>query len=412
MRAGAVEFQGRDLLRVSPAEWRALRGDRIGMVFQDPFSALNPALRIGFQIAEPLMHHRGLGRAEALEAARELLARVGIPRPAAVARAYPHQLSGGMQQRALIATALACNPALLVLDEPTTALDVTIEAQILDLLEDLRAAAQRSLLFISHNLGVVYRLCESVAILYAGRVVEQGPTRDVFRGPLHPYTRGLLASLPRGRSRRLTPIPGAFPDLIQPPTGCVFHPRCPYAEPRCAEEPQSLRSAAAGRLVRCWKAEQLADAPWPGQGSVAVATPVIAGDRPSAQLVRAHELRKDYQLGGFWAGLRLGRRPGSRWPVHIDVPTVRAVDGVSLSLAAGEVLGLVGESGCGKSTLGRCVLRLVEPTSGQVWLEGREISRLSESALRPYAGGPRSCSRTPIRPSIPERPSGRSWAGR
>jgi peptide/nickel transport system ATP-binding protein len=380
VRAGAVEFVGRDLLRLSPAEWRALRGDRIGLVFQDPFSALNPSLRVGLQIAEPLIHHRGLGRAEALRAARELLARVGIPRPDAVARAYPHQLSGGMQQRALVATALACNPALLVLDEPTTALDVTIEAQILDLLEALRAAERRSLLFISHNLGVVYRLCETVCILYAGRVVEEGPTREVFRGPLHPYTKGLLASLPRGRSRRLTPIPGAFPDLRRPPSGCVFHPRCPYAEPRCAEEPQALRPAGPGRAVRCWKADQLVDVAWPEPRGPEPTLP--AAGRP-APLVEARELRKEYRLGGFWAGLRLGGRPGSPWPVRVDIPRVRAVDGVSLSVAPGEVLGLVGESGCGKSTLGRCLLRLVEPTSGRVLLDGQEITRLSPSALRP-----------------------------
>ncbi|MGH7263453.1 MAG: ABC transporter ATP-binding protein, partial [Candidatus Rokuibacteriota bacterium] len=245
VRAGALAFDTQDLLRLTPGEWRALRGDRIGMVFQDPFTALNPALRVGFQIAEPLIHHRGLRRSEALAAARALLVKVGIPHPDVVARAYPHQLSGGMQQRALIATALACNPAFLLLDEPTTALDVTIEAQILDLVEALRAAERRSVLFISHNLGVVHRLCDEVSILYAGQVLEHGPTREVFARPLHPYTRGLLASLPRGRGRRLTPIPGAFPDLVRRPPGCVFHPRCPYAEPRCAEEAQALAPVTA-----------------------------------------------------------------------------------------------------------------------------------------------------------------------
>ncbi len=384
VRTGTIAFQGRDLLQCSPAEWRALRGNRIGMVFQDPFSALNPALRVGLQIAEPLMHHRGMERAEALAVARDLLARVGIPQPAAAARAYPHQLSGGMQQRALIATALACSPALLVLDEPTTALDVTIEAQILDLLEELRAAERRSVLFISHNLGVVHRVCERVAILYAGHVVEQGTTGDVFRRPLHPYTRGLLASLPRGRGRRLTPIAGAFPDLAAPPAGCIFHPRCPYAESRCAEEPQHLRPVADGRFVRCWKAEAIADVSWPADvGGGAAITPAAMLPRPAGPLVRADGLRKEYRLGGVWAGLRLGPRPGSRWPLHVDVASVRAVDGVTLTNAPREVLGLVGESGCGKSTLGRCVLRLVAPTAGRIVVDGRDITQLSESALRP-----------------------------
>ena len=368
LRAGALRFAGRDLRRLSADEWRALRGDRIGMVFQDPFTALNPALRVGFQIAEPLIYHRGLARGEALEAARELLVKVGTPRADVVARAYPHQLSGGMQQRALIATALACNPALLVLDEPTTALDVTIEAQILDLVEAVRAAERRSVLFISHNLGVVYRLCDAVSILYAGQVVEQGPTRDVFGRPLHPYTRGLLASLPRGRGRRLTPIPGAFPDLIRRPSGCVFHPRCPYAEARCAEEPQVLAPVAASRAVRCWKAAAVADRPWPSQ-------PVGPREARSARngpLLRAEGLRKEYRLGGLWSALRLR-----------EAPCVRAVDGVSLAIAPGEIFGLVGESGCGKSTLGRSVLRLIEPTAGRIVFGGQDITHLAPSALRP-----------------------------
>lgn len=384
LRGGRIRFRGRDLGALSKEQRRALRGERIGMVFQDPQSALNPALPLGLQVAEPLIYHKGMTRLAAWREAEALLARVGIPRPAEFARAYPHQLSGGMQQRGLIATALACRPDLLILDEPTTALDVTIEAQILDLLEDLRRSDRLSLLFISHNLGVVYRICDDVCILYAGRVLEYGPTQEVFARPRHPYTKGLLASLPRiserARQGRLTPIPGNFPDLAPPPAGCIFHPRCPFAEPRCMQETQVLGLDREGRLVRCGKADEVADRPWPAPAPMATSEIVMP---PGEPLVQVTDLRKEFRLGGVWSSLRMQPETGRLLPFTWRPPRVHAVDGVSFAIAPGEVLGLVGESGCGKSTLGRLLVRLMDVSDGQIIIAGRDVTRAAERDLRP-----------------------------
>src|SRR5437762_10976592 len=262
--AGVIRFVGRELSALTPAERRALRGNRIGIVFQDPFTSLNPALPIGLQVAEPLIFHRGMSRAAARDKAVAALAEVGLQHPAAIARAYPHQLSGGMQQRALIATALICDPDLVILDEPTTALDVTVEAAILDLLDELRRRRRLSMLFITHNLGLVNRICDAVCVLYAGSVLELGPTAHVLQRPAHPYTAGLLASMPRldamHRRMRLEPIAGKFPDLAHLPRGCVFHPRCTYVETACRESAQVLVPLVAHHAVRCWKSAAILDA--------------------------------------------------------------------------------------------------------------------------------------------------------
>jgi peptide/nickel transport system ATP-binding protein len=332
------------------------------MVFQDPSQALNPAIPVGRQIAEPLVRHRGLSRAAALSRAEELLAEVGMARPREVAAAYPHQLSGGMKQRALIAAALGCEPRLLVLDEPTTALDVTIEAQILDLLRDLRTRFEIGLLFVSHNLGVIERVCDEVAVLYAGRLVERAPAAALFDDPRHPYTHGLLGSLPRpgaGRAR-LTPIPGGFPDLTQPPAGCIFAARCAQAEPRCAAPQPALD--LGGRDARCWRAAAPAAMAAPFMNSGPRARP---GDVP---LLVARNVSKVFRLGG----------PFARNKVRVE-----AVDHVSIRLMPREVLGLVGESGCGKSTLGRSVLRLVEPEkSATIQLLGHDLLAARGGRLR------------------------------
>jgi peptide/nickel transport system ATP-binding protein len=263
--AGRVLFDGQDIVRMDADGLRRLRGARIGLVFQDPFSVLNPSLQVGEQVGEGLIHHRGYSPKRAFARAIELLDEVGISNPAAVARAYPHELSGGMRQRALIAGALASEPELLILDEPTTALDVTIEAQILDLLEQLRVQRGLTMVFISHNLGVVRRIADEVAVLYAGHVIEKGATESVLQRPVHPYSKGLLAAIPRlgERKRRLASIPGRLPDLRNPPVGCRFADRCSFARPKC-DAPQALRDVG-GRAARCIRADELRDTPWPVQ---------------------------------------------------------------------------------------------------------------------------------------------------
>jgi peptide/nickel transport system ATP-binding protein len=249
-----VEFDGRDLLSLSAADMRAVRGNDIAMVFQEPMTSLNPVQRIGAQVAEPLQVHRGLDRSAARARALELLAMVGIPSPADRVDDYPHQLSGGMRQRVMIASALACEPALLIADEPTTALDVTIQAQILELLLDLRDRLGMAVILITHDLGVVAETCDRVVVMYAGRVVEQAPVAELFRDPRHPYTQGLLEALPRlgRRQERLAVIPGAVPAPVAWPAGCRFHPRCPHAWDRCAAEEPDLFTAASGHEDRCW----------------------------------------------------------------------------------------------------------------------------------------------------------------
>jgi len=361
-----------DILAMTQAERRRLRGTRVSLVFQDPFAVLNPSLRIGEQVGETLVHHRGFSKEKAHARAVALLDEVGIVDPAVVAHLYPHELSGGMRQRALIAGALAAEPEVLILDEPTTALDVTIEAQILDLLETLRAKRGLTMLFITHNLGVVKRIADEIAVLYAGQVVERGAKDDVLRAPMHPYTKGLLAAVPRlgGKKKQLAAIPGQLPDLRVPPSGCRFQPRCPFATPDSAS-PQVLIELG-DRQVRCSSATQLRDTAWPEAEEVAPA----AASRPpdSRTIVDVRDLTKSFGRGG---GL-LRRMARASQP-----PETKAVDHVSLSIAAGEVLGLVGESGSGKTTLGRTILRLIEPTSGTIAVAGETVTNKPQRALEP-----------------------------
>ena len=249
---GSIVFEGRDLTVLDEREMQHVRGARIGFVFQEPMTALNPVFRVGDQIAEALTAHGMASRAEARKRAVDLLTAVRIPDAAARARDYPHQLSGGMRQRALIAAALACSPSLLIADEPTTALDVTIQAEILDLLADMRARLGLALLLITHDLGVVAQLADRVAIMYAGRIVEEGPAKAVLAAPAHPYTRGLLASLPGSApGARLLAIPGAVPDLAALPAGCAFAPRCGNRMTRCEERPPERLEVGPARHARC-----------------------------------------------------------------------------------------------------------------------------------------------------------------
>jgi len=252
---GRVLFEGEDLLTKPERAMRDLRGDRLAMIFQEPMTSLNPSYTIGDQIVEAIVRHRPVGKREAAERAVEMLARVRIPEPAARFHDYPHKLSGGMRQRVMIAMALACAPRLLIADEPTTALDVTIQAQILELMRQLREETGTAIVLITHDLGVVAEVCDEVAVMYAGQVVERAPVEELFRFPQHPYTVGLLGSLPRfDKPRaRLAAIEGAVPDMTRPPEGCRFAARCPFKIERCATMPE-LAAVAPGHASRCWRA--------------------------------------------------------------------------------------------------------------------------------------------------------------
>ena len=265
---GAIRFQGRDLLGLTEPEMRKVRGNDISMVFQEPMTSLNPVLTVGRQIAETLVLHRGLGRKDAMARAVDMLRLVRIPEPARRAAEYPHQMSGGMRQRVMIAMALACDPKLLIADEPTTALDVTIQAQILDLMRELQAKTGAAILLITHDLGVVAEMAQRVVVMYAGRKVEEAPVEELFARPRHPYTRGLMNSMPRlsaghaGR-KRLQEIPGMVPSLREPIAGCAFATRCAYAVGLCHGDAPALELKAKGHHVACWEADRLPPAPRP-----------------------------------------------------------------------------------------------------------------------------------------------------
>ena len=344
VESGSIRLGDEDVLALQGDALRRMRGNRMAMVYQDPASALNPAMRVGDQVAEVYRLHLELGTGDAADAAREMLERVQISDAARVMRRYPHELSGGQQQRVMIAMALATNPELLVLDEPTTGLDATVEAEVLDLVAKLRRDFGASVLFISHNLGIVARMCERVGVLYAGRLVEEGPAQELFSSPRHPYTLGLLRCVPRlgmrKDSRRLDPIPGALPALGESPPGCVYADRCPIARERCHTEPPSLRPVEPGRAARCHFASEVADiSPSLDAAPAPVLRPI---DEP---LLRVEELTKHYRSGSA---------------------EVQAVAGVSLEIRRGEILGLVGESGSGKTTLARAVVGLTQPSTGAI----------------------------------------------
>ena len=266
IEAGRILFDGEDLLLASEERMRDIRGNRISMIFQEPMTSLNPVMPVGRQIAESLELHQDLGRRAAAERAIEMLDLVQIPEPRRRASEYPHQLSGGMRQRVMIAMALACNPSILIADEPTTALDVTIQAQILDLMLQLKEQIGAAIVFITHDLGVVAETAQRVVVMYAGRKVEEAAVADLFARPLHPYTLGLMGSIPKLAARvlsggrgRLAEIPGVVPSLRQEMAGCTFAPRCPFAQERCRVETPELETHDGGRLVACWEWERVAE---------------------------------------------------------------------------------------------------------------------------------------------------------
>ncbi|WP_323718500.1 ABC transporter ATP-binding protein [Paracoccus aminovorans] len=256
--SGEVLFEGRNLATLSREEMRDIQGNRMSMIFQEPLTSLNPLLTIGFQLDEPIRAHLKLGKAAARERSLEMLRKVGMPRPEAVHASYPHELSGGMRQRVMIAMALSCNPSLLIADEPTTALDVTIQAQILELMKDLRQDLGMTIVLITHDLGVVAEMADRVIVMYGGQIVEQGDTFSLFRNPAHPYTQGLLNSTPNIHELRdrLEPIKGTVPPLTNMPKGCRFHPRCPYAFQKCVTAPPEWVDLRDDHQMRCWLPEK------------------------------------------------------------------------------------------------------------------------------------------------------------
>ena len=364
---GTARFEGRDLLQLSDRDLRQIRGKDIAMVFQDPMTSLNPVLTIGRQLREAIEAHLDVDRKEAERRAGDLIDRVGIPSAKLRLRDYPHQFSGGMRQRAMIAMALACEPKLLIADEPTTALDVTIQAQILDLLRDLVVERDTALILITHDLGVVAGMCERVNVMYAGTIVETGSAEQLFARPRHPYTLGLLQSVPRldaGRKQKLLPIQGQPRNMLQATDGVSIRAAVPLRG--CSLDPGGAAARARGAGPR-GRVLQPGARRRVGADSVGRRGGLIEN---GGALVELEDLRVWFPIR---SGIVLDRHVGD----------VKAVDGVTLSIMRGETLGLVGESGCGKSTVGRTILRLYEPTGGRIRFDGQDVTRLSEREMQP-----------------------------
>lgn len=358
-QGGRVMFGGLDLLSLSPEERRKVLGKRIAMIFQEPMTALNPVLSIGWQLSEILIEHENMSQREAHERAVELLEEVGIPGARARYGDYPHQLSGGMRQRVMIAMALACRPELLIADEPTTALDVTVQAQIMELLNELRHRLGTAVLFVTHNLALVKEQADRVAVMVSGRIVEVGYASALFASPSHPYTQLLLKSIPRvgSRGKVLSSIEGTV-GLREDRSGCVFDSRCPYAQSDCRCGTIPMRELSAGHWVWCHHVcEQ-------GSSSCDIgAAESMKQEEDGSALLRVDGLKVWFPVRSGFLNRVTGR--------------VRAVDGVSFELHAGETLALVGESGCGKTTVGKALVRLVDPTDGHIaWNDGKAMESL------------------------------------
>jgi len=367
---GDISFQGQSLIGRSAEELRKLRGDQISMVYQDPMTSLNPVLRVSDQMMEVLTIHRGVSQDEARRRCIEMLHRVYMPDPEKVLERYPHQISGGQQQRIIIAMAMLNNPALLIMDEPTTALDVTVEAAVLDLVADLRRDFDTAILFISHNLGVIARVSDRVGVMYAGELVELAPVAEIFAQPQHPYTQGLIRCLPKlGNSKEgsiLYPIRGRVPAPDNLPPGCVFEPRCDYAREACRQERPALRPVTDGHFTRCLFSEEIDASQWKPPEDMVIplmsAAPAVAADT----LLKATDLQTYYRHPNTspLSLIGLGKKE-----------YVKAVDGVSFQVQRGFTLGVVGESGCGKSTLVKTIIGLEDTTGGKAEFMGFDINQ-------------------------------------
>ena len=368
--SGSIILDGQDLTQLPLKEKRKLRGTRVGMIFQDPLTSLNPTMKIGLQVCEPLRVHEGLSKREALERAVEILKRVGMPRPEVVINNYPHQLSGGMRQRVMIAMALVCKPRILIADEPTTALDVTTQMQILDLIDELRDEYKMGVILITHDLGVVAGHTDRVAVMYAGRIVETAPTKTLFTEPKHRYTSSLMAALPEralAAGTKLFSIPGAPPSLTNLPVGCRFAARCLWATDECRAGYPDL-SGDETHTFSCFHPVQEGDeSPAVLQGKLdSNKTDGAAADVPQIShetLLDVKEASREYESAGSGFFKR-------------EKGVVSAVDRVSITVKKGETYGLVGESGCGKSTVGRLIAGLEPPSGGAIELDGRDLATL------------------------------------
>ena len=362
---GRVLLSDTDLMKLPQAEMRHIWGAKITMVHQDPGAAVNPSMTVGEQIAEVARVHLGMSKQQAIDEAIGMLTKVRMPDPQSVMKRYAHQLSGGMLQRILIATAMITKPQLIIMDEPTTALDVTTEAVILDLIKDLMAESHTSVLYITHNLGVVARVCDRVGVMYAGEIMEEGTIHQVFKDKLHPYTRGLLGCVPRVDANKsdisLSTIPGFIPRANQLPSGCIFAPRCSIAEAACQVSRPSLMEAGKDHLTACRRWSELQHNP-----QLMVDTRQVregSGPRKEGALVlEANNIRKLFPVTGGLSSL--WHRPSA----------VKAVDDISIRVRGGFTMGIVGESGCGKTTFARCITGLEEASSGEIILEGQHLS--------------------------------------
>jgi peptide/nickel transport system ATP-binding protein len=380
---GSIKLEDRELVGLPDTELRKIRGNEIAMIFQDPLTSLDPTKTIGYQVAEPVRLHRGVSKTEALERAAEVLGLVGLPKPKERLSDYPHQLSGGLRQRVMIAMALSCEPKLLIADEPTTALDVTIQAQILKLLDDLKSRLGMAMLLITHDMGVIAGHSDRVNVMYAGRIVETADTDQLFKSMHHPYTQALLASIPRlsqDAGQRLLNIPGLPPDLSNPPAGCRFAARCSRATDKCRSDEPPLTGETSDHLFSCWHPVNGPVGADKVDGARQAVTVSKSRPAPEAQtrpdqvlpgsvLLEVRNVVKEYPVT---SGAILQRKSGA----------VHAVSDVSFTVNAGETFGLVGESGCGKTTIGKMIVALERPNAGKVLLAGRDISALSGGELR------------------------------
>jgi peptide/nickel transport system ATP-binding protein len=376
--SGSVYLEGQNLLELTSKQMRSLWGARISMVHQDPTGAVNPAITVGEQVAEVARVHLGMSRSQAWKRALEMLVKVQLPDPESIARRYAHQLSGGMLQRIVIATALITNPQLLIMDEPTTALDVTTEAVILDLVRDLLQEYQTAVLYITHHLGVVARICDRVGVLYAGELMEQGSLEQVFKGRVHPYTMGLLSCVPRVDMSKLdidlNTIPGYIPRPDDLPKGCIFAPRCGMVQEACRISRPPLVEAAPGHFTACLRWDEVKDnlTELYSSGRVQAADERSEGDL----VLDARNIRKHYKVSQYGLSNIFSSRPN----------IIRAVDNISVRVRRGHTMGIVGESGCGKTTLARVIAGLIEATAGDIILEKEvlpyKVSQRDRSTLK------------------------------